>query len=62
LRSLARTPVALLKRENWHFVSRLTTNVPHKDITFGDRTLAVFLGLDGYYFFTNDDTTKSNLQ
>ena len=62
LRWLSRHPVAVLKRENWHFVARLTTNDQHRDIQMGDRTLAVFLGTDGYYFFSNDEASKSNPQ
>ena len=28
--------------EPWYFVARMTTNHPHKDIEFGDRTLAIY--------------------
>ncbi len=47
------------KNAPWYFVSRLTSNNPYKNNEMGDRTLAVFLGEDSYYFATNDINTDN---
>jgi hypothetical protein len=61
LRFMSRYPVPLLTGKNapFYFVSRLTNNIPNNNIDLGDRVLAIFQGQGGYYFVTNDETTKN---
>lgn len=57
MRYMSRYPVALYHGRNgpWQFVSRLTSNNPYGDLNFGDRTLAIFMGEEGYAFITNNE-------
>lgn len=47
------------EKGKFYFISRLTTNTELGDVNFGDRTLANFLGDDGYLFITNDQKSKN---
>lgn len=59
---MMRFPVPLFdgKKDSWYFIARLTNKEDYSDKEMGDRLLAVFQGLSGYFFFTNDETTKNS--
>lgn len=60
-RWLTRHPEVLLtgNTEPWYFISRLTVNEPYDNVKYGDRTLAIWLGKEGYYFTTTDKKTSN---
>lgn len=48
------------KSDTWYIMSRMTTNMVGADLSaMGDRTLAIWQGVDYYYFATYDLTTNN---